>query len=30
MSAVVYLAVGLIGIIFAMISFTGLEHNDDN
>jgi hypothetical protein len=30
MSAVVYLAVGLIGIIFAMISFTGLEHGDDN
>jgi hypothetical protein len=30
MSAVIYLAVGLIGIIFAMISFTGLEHGDDN
>ncbi len=30
MSAVVYLAVGLIGIVFAMISFTGLEHGDDN
>jgi hypothetical protein len=29
MSAVVYLAVGLIGIIFAMISFTGLEHGND-
>ncbi len=30
MSAVVYLVVGLIGTIFAMISFTGLERGDDN
>jgi len=29
MSAVIYLVVGLIGVIFAMISFTGLEHGDD-
>lgn len=28
MSAVIYFAVGLIGVIFAMISFTGLEHGD--
>jgi len=28
MSAVIYFVVGLIGVIFAMISFTGLEYRD--
>ncbi len=28
MSAVIYLVVGLIGVLFAMISFTGLEHRN--
>jgi hypothetical protein len=30
MSAVVYLAVGLIGVIFALISLTGLQKNKDD
>jgi len=28
MSAVVYLAVGVMGLIFALISFTGLQQDD--
>ena len=28
MSAVVYLVVGLMGVLFALISFTGLNHDD--
>ena len=30
MSAVVYLAVGFIGFVFALISFAGLEHGDND
>ncbi len=30
MSAVVYLVVGLFGILFALISFTGLEKGDND
>jgi len=30
MSAIVYFVVGLIGVLFAMISFTGLEHGDND
>lgn len=29
MSAVIYFVVGLFGMVFAMISFTGLEHGDN-
>lgn len=29
MSAVIYLVVGVFGVIFAVISFTGLESNDN-
>jgi hypothetical protein len=28
MSAVVYFTVGLVGVIFALISITGMEHKD--
>lgn len=30
MSAVVYLVVGLIGVLFALISFSGLQKNKDD
>jgi hypothetical protein len=30
MSAVVYLVVGLIGFLFALISFTGLKRGDND
>lgn len=30
MSAVVYFVVGLIGVLFALISFTGLDHGDND
>ncbi len=29
MSAVVYFTVGLIGVMFALISITGVEHHDN-
>ncbi len=30
MSAVVYFVVGLIGLVFALISFSGLDQNQDD